>query len=447
MSIVLVVVSASQSLLNVEQKAWLISVSHGSPQNASLPASSPGALATLRNRTFSKLLVFEKFHHFYNQAVDVVYNARFDRSKVVSYDDVGDSLFWTSHYATAIAHYYNVTGGDRESFHKIKDYIDTVDLLSGELTTKVGYLARFAGLTSDPYYEKYIGPSSSSSHVGAAPYINLTWLGKESRDQYLGAAFGLASVRALVQEFSSNVSAEEIRSLQQSVSLLVERIVDRLRLDTWFIDPPKGIKDLPVNPTPFFICTWARLAINVNPTKYAKLNLVNSIWFKVSKTTKTWNPTSMFKSSYFSNNLNVISLYTYYLMEDTDSSKKNDVLDALKNLAVGEGSKHLQATFSCYYLAAAKNKDPVASGILVGSLLDFPEKWDKAVNNTDNPLYKPHHDAENSGIAMLPSDRKFDTYMWQRTPTTLAGGSNSTTEYQNIDAFLPYIVGMYAGVF
>jgi hypothetical protein len=468
--------SRSLSLLTELQQDFLLSVAHGNiSKGTKMPETSPLVLEELKNRTYNKFYYFQKHNLRNHQAVDMIYTKRYDTEDIVQYDDVGDSLFWTSHYITSVAHLYNSTNGNGDDsltlFLAMKKYLEVIDMLS-TLTTEEGYLARFAGATNDPYYEKYIEPPDKNAHVGAPPYTNLTWLGSESRDQYLGFALALASINKLVQKGSSSnndnvggVTDNDIKLLRQQNTLLIERVVDRLRLDYWFIVAPKGIKDLPVNPVPFFICALARLAINVNPSKYKSLEKVNDLWFGVSKKVGSWNLVSPFKSGYFSANLNAVSLYAYYLSENTDSSKRSDVLNAIRQLAVGGGSKHLQATFSAYYLAALKmltveersaiddndggnNDAQFAKDILIGLMLDFPDKWSIAKNNTLNPLYLPHHDNEYSNIALLPRDRPFDTYMWQRSPNELNGGSNtSTKEYQNVDAFLPYFIGTFAEVF
>jgi len=64
------------------------------------------------------------------------------------------------------------------------------------------------------------------------------------------------------------------------------------------------------------------------------------------------------------------------------------------------------------------------------------------VDQTKNPKYMPHHDPQESDIALLVQDRPQDEFIWQRSPTVLKGGKNGKhNEYQSVDVFLPYWLG------
>ena len=381
-------------------------------------------------------------------------------------------------YLAAVAHWYNVTASASNNnatrrtaaLAAISRTLDAFDLLSSAaLTGADGYMARVAMPNNDSAFMAYVGPDSTTAHPGnSAPLINTTWLSSESRDQYLGALLGLSSTWALVREPIADPGVAAVRA---HVAALVARFVDRLSKDWWFILSPPTIKlELPVNPTPFFICPWARLAIATNPAKYAsKFKGVLSTMFTLAQDLDAWKLQGMWQSGYFSNNLDVISLYAYVAAEDaatpTNAARRGAVLGALRDMAVGVdaakggGAAHLSATFTGFWLAASRlageqdgdaTNRTLAANMLEALLLDFPaDKWDRAINQTTNPEYLPHNSAgggdEFSEFALLPGDRPYDTFMWQRSPAQLVGGHNDTKQFQSIDFFLPYWLGRYAG--
>ena len=57
----------------------------------------------------------------------------------------------------------------------------------------------------------------------------------------------------------------------------------------------------------------------------------------------------------------------------------------------------------------------------------------------------PHHDDEHSEYALMVRDRPPDAYMWQRSSTSLRGGtSDCCLQDSHIDLTLPYWMGRYA---
>ena len=265
---------------------------------------------------------------------------------------------------------------------------------------------------------------------------------------------------------------------------LMELLIDNLYNNNWFIIDATPDIQVPTNPTPMFIAVWMRIALSINPNKYNSLfnDDYYNVWLKRSLLDREMDIGSMYMNSYFGNNLCIISVASLGLLE-TDYDSKIEIFEHLKHIAVGnDGRKQLQATFAAFYISAMKSngvavnltningnlyKDSdydydydydkyvleqeeemnIIRGLLQGLLIDFPEnKWAKIVDQTTNPLYFPHKSNEYSEYALLPSDRPYDTYMWQRTPAALIGGTDEPIEYQMTDFLLPYWIAKYAQI-
>jgi len=163
----------------------------------------------------------------------------------------------------------------------------------------------------------------------------------------------------------------------------------------------------------------------------------------------------------FPNHLSIESQFVLLILEHASGGNNTkSVLDSMATF-VTDGTTHLIADFYGFYLAALKlvGATPasatanatipvaVAEGLLQGLLLDFQAIpiMNKAVNLTSSPEYEPHHDADHSEFAVMPSQRVPDSYMWQRAPTRLVGGDNDGQEMQTEAFTLPYWLGVYAG--
>mmetsp|Transcript_14794 Transcript_14794/g.20672 ORF Transcript_14794/g.20672 Transcript_14794/m.20672 type:complete len:481 (+) Transcript_14794:3-1445(+) len=395
----------------------------------------------------------EQYNLRYNQSLDIVFQDS-DRKVIIEYEDVGDSTCWTGHYIAALAHQYNNTAPSSDSADltlALMIQILETALINVQCTGTDGYIPRFNGLGTDPAYLAYLG-DSSHSYPSVLPNSSFLWLGQESRDQYMGMAFGLSSVLQFVNN-------ERAQNLATKIS---EIVLDKLiQDDFWIVSPAKG--ELPVNPIPIFSAMWMRIGLRINASKYQNLQSHYDRNFDEAEKSGQMTISSRFGNAYYANNLCVLAVYSLFMMEDTNMHKRGTLLKHLETTATvfegsekGGGLSHLQATFEAYYASAyliyysePLPSDSAAVGVLLGTLLDFPPppNWDIKVDLTQNPEYYPHYSDSMSEYAIMVADRPRDEFVWQRAPVQLTGGSSSSwRQYSSSDFLLPYWVARVASV-
>lgn len=252
---------------------------------------------------------------------------------------------------------------------------------------------------------------------------------------YLGIAFGLTSVWQFVNDLKT-------KSL---VQLVTETIVDDLIRDHfWIVSPEKKV----TNPVPGFSAVFRKLALTVNPTKYAKQKIWYNEDFILQVLSDGFAMRDKWASGYFVNELTVEVLYILSVLEKEDQSKVKTLYSAFTKVAV-DNSDHLQPGFAAFYLSAFPKTTQynVPRGVLQGGLFDYPSApdWGRYVDLTNNTQYFPHKDSEHSLYAVNIRARPPDTYQWQRSPTQLKGGDTGAVQYPHIDLILAYWMGRSSG--
>jgi hypothetical protein len=129
--------------------------------------------------------------------------SRLPDGEPVNYSDLQDSTIWTGTYLAAEAFRYAVTG-DPEAKENAARAIRTLDHFL-KVTKRPGYLARFSGPLTPPYWS-YLG--GSCSDTGKHPCYPFTgtdgkpafWMGGTTRDQYTGWFFGMGVAYRLIDD-------------------------------------------------------------------------------------------------------------------------------------------------------------------------------------------------------------------------------------------------------
>eukprot|EP01084_Bolivina_argentea_P070653 128477_1 len=462
--IVLIPSIFSDSLLTADQRNWLLGISRdNSSTTDKFPAVSTdqSQQLNLKNELFINETI--KYHLPYHYANDVLFT-NYNKTNIAEYNDCGDASFSTSHYIAYLAHRWNITK-DLNTLNEIHNEISAFYILI-TCAERQGYMVRMLGKANDSAYKAYY--SHFTSHYNCSdnsPTVDSSyiWLGHAERDQYIGGAMMLTVIWTHVYSNTNdnqNIIQQitEIRNMVYNISELI--INDLYSSDFWIVNSIPD-HDAPVNPTANFKCVWMRLAMSINPNKYVALfQQEYDDKFEESVLTLQMHISDIYHSAYFANNLCIIIVASLAYLEN-DTEKLISLFNALQYNAVNEGKYHLQATFSAWFLSVAemyKNKMEkyhvtetnlnIARGILQGTLLDFPDnKWEKYMNQTTNPLYYPHYGNQMSKYALLPYDRPYDTFIWQRSPAILSGGSNDTIQqYQMIDFLLPYWIAKYVKI-
>ena len=146
--------AVSGDLMTPEQRAWLHKVARGGEK---LAAVWPGMTSSQGKRLFKAEELLDSIYHSYHQAwgqyANPHYPSKADRSKVLKWDELGDSSAWSGHYLASLAFRYNATS-DPQTLRRIEDSLQAFEnktIISG----KPGFMVRFMGAASDPAYQSY----------------------------------------------------------------------------------------------------------------------------------------------------------------------------------------------------------------------------------------------------------------------------------------------------
>jgi len=394
------------------------------------PGISADQAAYLEQKAEKYLQAFQQDHLPHGGAADVWWTDD-TRATVHLYDTLGDSACWTGHYLAALAFKYAVTK-DAATLSSIQKTLDWFDMLT-RVSGIEGYVARYAGPADDPAYERYYTPYKSGHFRGAPPFENLIWLGDSSRDSYDGTRLGLVSVWTLVDDPDTHAKA----------TLLIERILDNLIANDWWIKDNQGHA---TRPTPTFQLSYLKTALAVNPEKYKGLKPIYEDMYQ-SVAQREVRPLDKFRREYFAYNLDCSRLMTLNLLEK-EPAKKTQYQTMTRQFFEGSVD-HVNAWFAAVYaFATGDSSKDTAQAIIQGQLLDFPDPPNRmrGTDLTNDPNIEKFNETF-STYALDIRLREPDTFIWQRSPGVLKGGTpNVTYHWGGIDYFLPYWVGRYAGI-
>jgi len=360
-----------------------------------------------------------------------------ERTQLIRYDGLGDGAIWTGHYLAAQAFHYAVEPSPAllDELHETLAAIDLLTLVSG----RAGYVARYLGPASDPYYQPYYGQFGGFSlhpglgaeaYPGAPPHDHLVWLGSSSRDTFDGIHFGLAAVW-------NNVPDPAIRA---QVRAIVQRVGERLVSDRFLLLDGQGNFELP---NPAFYCAWLRLMLTVCPDTFRAdqryYDFAAWIYLIIDRFLGP-NIRGIDEGQYYANNLGMIRLYTLCTLEP-DREQRAAFHAILRRNYRDHFASHLNAHFAAIYMVATGDRPRDAVATLEGGVGDFPEEKFLHEPESDSP------DQSYAGVALLVHQRPMSDFIWQRPPARLPQDEPSTEEYPGIDFLLPYWMGRSLGYF
>jgi hypothetical protein len=473
--ILLHIVTVSSRQIN-SRDSWLLNLSHGNV----LPNTEWTALNQTEQAIFN-MKADDWFRHAmrqgdaghlqFGQIMPQVLFSNPNMTVPAMYDDVGDAAAWTGHFLAALVHKYAVDE-DPIVLPTILSILKAWDFHTHNCTGMHGFIPR-AWATPSPTSTPWL--AFRSYYTSSPPYINgdgshgiyncsavgnthLLWQGGSSRDTYIGVMFGLGSTLMTLKNKSN---ASEHYLLAQTV---FERIFDKLSSDLYFIVyPPTCTKAnwkecVPVNPTPTFIAAFERVALFVNPVKYASVQNHYDKFLTLAISTEYITP--MGHSAYYGNNLLSACWYLLLRMEKLTMGKHFQKMQSKLTQLLVDYRPHLQANLNAYWVAACNDTAPDAGpwNTLAQALLwDFPNPPDPEayVNQSKNTLYgNKTNCSESCGCStwsMLVRDRPPNEFVWQITPNKLESGAGSkptvTPKTEFGGAFLvPYWIWRTAGI-
>jgi uncharacterized protein (TIGR03437 family) len=332
--------------------------------------------------------------------------------QIIDYTDCGDSALWTGAYLAAEAFRYNVTQS-ADALHNVRSALAGLKALSD--VTGDNRLARCMVLASSPYAASIASQESSNTIKQNPPWI---WVDNTSRDQVVGAFFGLGAAFDLVND----------SSVRSDISALATRLLGFITRHWW--SPNDDITNT-FEERPEELQMLLEVARHVNPSnRVSGPLLVLPIFTGVDIDVLS-------NSSYFKFNLDFMSFFNLVRLGN-DSSYLNAY-----QIARNHTASHQNAFFDmvdCALQGPNSARDAEARRLLDEWLL--------------RPARDPYVDLTNTvkvcgseACSPVPVPLRPPTdFLWQRDPFELTGGGASRVESPGIDYILPYWMGRYFGV-
>jgi uncharacterized protein (TIGR03437 family) len=333
-------------------------------------------------------------------------------NQIAYYTDCGDSALWTGAYLAAEAFRYNVTQS-ADALNNVRGALAALKGLAD--VTGDNRLARCMAMANSPYAASIASQEASNTINQNPPWI---WVDNTSRDEVVGAFFGLGAAFDLVSD----------STVKSDISALATRLIGYVSGHNWtpnndlgntFLLRPEELQMLLV------------VARHVNPgIQVSGPLLVPPIDVGVEVDVAS-------NSSYFKFNLDFMTFYNlvrlgndssflhaYQIVRNYTASHQNAFFDMIDHALQGSNS----------------TRDAEARMLLDDWLL--------------RPARDPYVDLTNTvsvcgtaACSPVPVPLRPPTdFLWQRDPFQLTGGGSSTVESPGVDYILPYWMGRYYGV-
>ena len=333
-------------------------------------------------------------------------------SQVIGYTRCGDSALWTGAYLAAEAFRYKVT--------------QSADALQNVQTALAG-LKALADVTGDNRLARCMVPADSPFAAGIAseeahntihqnpPWI---WVDNTSRDQVVGAFFGLGAAFDLVDD----------AAVKQGIADLATRLIGYISRHQWSPnDDPSSTFEL----RPESLQMLLQVARHVNPA-----NTVSGPFLVPPVVTAVLVDTQS-NSSYFKFNLDYMSFYHLVRLQNNDDNR--GAYQVVRRYT----ASHQNAFFDMID-RALQGPDAVRDAemrLLLDQWLTRPRR-DPAVD-----LSKSVAVCGSAACQPVPVPLRPPTdFLWQRDPFQLAGGGSGVIEGAGIDYILPYWMARYYAV-
>ena len=343
---------------------------------------------------------------------------------IIGYTRCGDSAIWTGHYLAAESYRYKVTGDPnalanaRKALAGLQSLVDVTgtDLLARCLVPMNSVYA--AGITHEE--------SANGIHNSGQNY----WIGNTSRDQYLGAFFGLSVAYELLGQPDT----------QATIQSLVTRMLNFLVSRAWTVLMPDFTPSTTFVIRPDEQLGMLQVGRQVNAGQFA------SVYQKMASSTAPLSiaPVAIEsqddRGSYFKFNLDAINLFTLIRLE------KDPALLASYRSAYGffrDATKsHMNAHFNMID-RALNGPDSNRDTQTVLYLYQWLERSNRDVY-VDLSGQFPACGSSDQACNPIPVNQRVTTdFLWQRSPFQLVGGGSGTIETSGIDFILPYWMARY----
>ncbi|HLK69679.1 MAG TPA: hypothetical protein VKU19_39895 [Bryobacteraceae bacterium] len=350
-------------------------------------------------------------HMPFGTVMDPIY-ASATSDQIVGYTRCGDSALWTGAYLAAESFRYKVTQ-TADALKNVKSALAGLQLLSN--VTGDNRLARCTFPSNSPYAAG-IESEEASNTINQNP--PLVWVDNTSRDQIVGAFFGLCVAFDMVDD----------PDVKSGVSNLTTLLIGYISRHNW---SPNNDATNTFELRPEELQMLLQVARHVNPS-----NTVSGPFF-VPPVDTAVGVDVLSLSSYFKFNLDYMSFYNLVKLQD-NADNFGAYLAVLRFTA-----SHQNAFFDMVDRAlegpnAARDAEAAA---LLDQWLLRPRR-DPYVDLTKTVSVCGTEACTPVQVPMRPPT----DFLWQRDPFELMGGGVGTIEGAGVDYILPYWMGRYYGV-
>jgi hypothetical protein len=367
------------------------------------PPSEAAALAISAN--------IQAKHMPFGTILDPVYAAPAS-NEIIGYTHCGDSALWTGAYLAAEAFRYSVTRSP-DALTSVKAALSGLNALSA--VTGDNRLARCMFFWNSPYA---VGMENEEAHNTINQNLPWIWIGNTSRDQIVGAFFGLGVAYDLVDD-------DWVKSTVSNLTTLLIGYISRHRWSpnddylTTFEVRPESLQML------------LQVARHVNPS-----NSVHGPFF-VAPVSAAVLLDVQSNDSYYKFNLDYMSLYHLVRLQNNDDNRR--AYDIVRSYT----ALHQNAFFDIVdrALGAVNPARDAELLALLGQWLQRPRRSTYVDLTSMLPMCGAQACSVVPVVLRPPSDS-----LWQRNPFQVSGGSYNSIENAGIDYILPYWMGRYYGV-
>lgn len=350
-------------------------------------------------------------HMPFGAILDPVYAAPAS-DQTIGYTHCGDSALWTGAYLAAEAFRYGVTRSPA-ALTSVKAALSALKALSD--VTGDNRLARCMFLSDSPYAFEMENEEAHNTIHQNSPWI---WIGNTSRDQIVGAFFGLGVAYDLVDD----------AWVRSTVSDLATRLIGFISRHRW---SPNDDYSSTFELRPESLQMLLQVTRHVNP-----LNSVQGPFFVAPVDAAVFVDVQT-NDSYYKFNLDYMSLYHLVRLQDNDDNRR--AYDIVRTYT----ALHQNAFFDIVdrALGAVNVTRDAELVALLGQWLQRPRR----ASYVDLTSMLPMCGADACSVVPVVLRPPTD-YLWQRNPFQVSGGSSEIIENAGIDYILPYWMGRYYGV-
>ncbi len=332
--------------------------------------------------------------------------------QIVGYTRCGDSALWTGAYLAAESFRYSVTQS-ADALQNVRNAFAAMKGLSD--ITGDNQLARCMVLSSSPYAAGISNEEASNTIHQNPPWI---WIDNTSRDQIVGAFFGLGVAFDLVDD----------PALRTGISNLTTLLIGYISRHQW--SPNDDITST-FELRPEELQMLLQVARHVNPS-----NTVSGPFF-VPPVGAGVDVDVQSNGSYFKFNLDYMTFYHLVALQNNDDN--NGAYTTLRNYT----ASHQNAFFNM--IDRALRGSDAARDTETRTLLNQWLQRPKRDFYVDLSSAVPVCGSEACQPIPVPM-RTPATFLWEVDPFQLKGGGSGLIENAGVDYLLPYWMARYYGV-